>query len=332
MHQQVPDIQAQYGQMPSEQAQFGQMPSEQLQYGQMPSEQAQYGQMPAQEQFDMQMFQHMPEMQGIPVHFDQFEQQFAPPPQAEDVRPDDGSEECLEKQQTNPMHAGMSVLENGRVYCAQAADSRWWDVTIQHRNCDGSYAVKVKDDASTEWPVAQRAYFLDKPCNEFYREALKAEGLSEEEIRSTLESQGFTVEDHAEPEQQHAEPEQQHAEQEQQHAEQEQQDVEPQQQYAEPQQQYAEPQQQYAEPQQQYAEPQRQYAAPQQQHVDVPAQQQQQQQQQQYMQEVVHEQPAAEDQSRWPTKTKKKMPMKVVAAAAMAGAVPLFYGLSGSST
>merc|ERR1719329_1014257 len=243
------------------------------------------------------MYQHMPEMQGIPVHFDQFEQQFAPPPQAEDVRPDDGSEECLEKQQTNPMHAGMSVLENGRVYCAQAADSRWWDVTIQHRNCDGSYAVKVKDDASTEWPVAQRAYFLDKPCNEFYREALKAEGLSEEEIRSTLESQGFTVEEHAEPQQQ-----------------------------------YAEPQQQYAEPQQQYAEPQRQYAAPQQQHVDVPAQQQQQQQQQQYMQEVVHEQPAAEDQSRWPTKTKKKMPMKVVAAAAMAGAVPLFYGLSGSST
>merc|ERR1711865_980051 len=125
-----------------------------------------------------------------------------------------------------------------------------------------------------------------KPCNEFYTDALRSEGLSDEEIKSTLESQGFPVgEQRGDVQQESA----QH------------------------------------EPVEQ-----------QQQHVqdDMPLQQEQ--QYHQSMHEVAHEeQPEKREddqkdgQSRWPAK--KKMPMKVVAAAAMAGAVPLFYGLSGSN-
>ena len=76
----------------------------------------------------------------------------------------------------------MTPLTVGSVYCSQAADQRWWDVTVKEMNCDGSYAVVVNDDVKTEWPMAQRAYFLDKSCDKFYRDALTEEGLSPEEI------------------------------------------------------------------------------------------------------------------------------------------------------
>jgi len=170
---------------------------------QMPDVQTMYQQMP-QMQFpplgDIQPgfpgtfdFQGMP---GMPVHqvmpdFQMPDFQQMAPPAPEPVRPDDGSEHCQQKQAENPLHINMAPLTVGSVYCSQAADQRWWDVTVKEMNCDGSYAVVVKDDVGTEWPMAQRAYFLDKSCDEFYRDALTEEGLSAEEIEFSLQQEGM---------------------------------------------------------------------------------------------------------------------------------------------
>jgi len=172
---------------------------------------------------------------------------------------DDGSAACQAKQSENPFHQGMSKLAVGGVYCGQAADSRWWDVTVQTQNCDGSYSVVVKDEVATTWPVAQRAYFLDMACDEFYREALRAEGLSEQEIANALPSQSHS--------------------------------------------------QNHADGLTYFAGD----TTPQQQPQPV---------------EITPVTPPKT--SRWPTASDKKMPWKVVAGAAAAGAVPVIYGLTGS--
>jgi hypothetical protein len=231
-YQPLPDMQMMY-----------QMPDTQMLYQQMPS--TEFPGMPP-VMLELQVPPVMPELPVLP-------ELQVPQRQAVEVKPDDGSEECRALQASNPLHTGMSPLEEGRMYCSQAADSRWWDVVVKTRNCDGSYAVVVKDDVGTEWPVAQRAYFLDKPCNDFYREVLMEEGLSEEEIRVTLQSQGFKEEEIREVQ-------------------------------------------------------------------EVPV-------------ETSANKPQTEDKqqtrSRWPV-SDKRTPLKVVAAAAAAGAVPLVYGLSGS--
>lgn len=220
----------------------------------------QYQQMP-----DMQMMHQTPPVMGMPEMPVMQEMPEMPGMAAAAPKRDDGSEACQAQQAANPLHAGMSVLEEGRTYCSQAADSRWWDVVVKSRNCDGSYSVTVKDDVGTEWPVAQRAYFLDKPCNDFYREVLLEEGLSEEEIRVTLQQQGFKAEDSTACDHNPTE------------------NVEVQQETP------SAPAPPPPEDGQGASEP---------------------------------------KQSRW--SVGRKMPMKVVAAAAAAGAVPLVYGLSGS--
>lgn len=192
---------------------------------------------------------------------------------------DDGSAVCQAQQAANPLHAGMSPLEEGRTYCSQAADSRWWDVVVKSRNCDGSYTVIVKDDVGTEWPVAQRAYFLDKPCNDFYREVLLEEGLSEEEIRVTLQNQGFKDEDHNPVDHNTME-------------------------------------QAYPTTVDQVQQAQHTPALEEKPSAPAPPPPQD------------GHGASEQKQSRWPVD--RKMPMKVVAAAAAAGAVPLVYGLSGS--
>lgn len=229
--------------------QYQPAPDMQMMYQQVPDMQMMYGSMPSTE---------------LPVTAD-----LQTPPQAKPpVKPDDGSEECQMQQAANPLHTGMSVLELGRVYCSQAADSRWWDVVVKSRNCDGSYAVVVKDDVGTEWPVTQRAYFLDKPCNDFYRDVLKEEGLSDEEIRATLHSQGFKEDGQQQEVLDHS-------------------------------------------------------TSGQEPHTATP------------MQEVFQDKGKPVDTekqksgSRWPV-SEKKFPVKVIAAAAAAGAVPLVYTLSGS--
>jgi len=179
--------------------------------------------------------------------------------------PDDGSAACQAKQSENLFHQGMSKLAVGGVYCGQAADSRWWDVTVQRQNCDGSYSVVVKDEVATAWPVAQRAYFLDMACDEFYRDALRAEGLSEQEIADALGSQVHSQNE-------------------------------------------ADGLTYFASD----ATPQYQYQP---QPVSRPV-------------EITPVTPPKT--SRWPTASDKKMPWKVVAGAAAAGAVPVIYGLTGS--
>lgn len=250
---QLPD--RQYQPLPDMQMMY-QVPDTQMLYQQMPS--TEFPGMPP-VMLELQVPPVMPELPVLP-------ELQVPHRQAVEVKPDDGSEDCRALQASNPLHTGMSPLEEGRMYFSQAADSRWWDVVVKSRNCDGSYAVVVKDDVGTEWPVAQRAYFLDKPCNDFYREVLLEEGLSEEEIRVTLQNQGFKEEfDQNTVVQEPATP-----------------PVEP--------------------------------ATP-------PVETQ------------TENKPQTEDKkqtrSRWPV-SDKRTPLKVVAAAAAAGAVPLVYGLSGS--
>jgi len=233
---------------------------------------------------DMQTMHQVPDMQYQPLPDMQFPStmpellvmQESPSLTAAEARPDDGSAGCKAQQAANPLHSGMSVLEEGRTYCSQAADSRWWDVIVKSRNCDGSYTVNVKDDVGTEWPVAQRAYFLDKPCNDFYREVLLEEGLSEEEIRITLQNQGFKEDDHN-PIIHEEQPPPPIANEEQ------------------------------PQPASLSKDPVPEQAPPSPPPTDD----------------------SQQKQSRWPV-SDRKMPMKVVAAAAAAGAVPLVYGLSGS--
>jgi len=192
----MPDAQM-YQQMPDAQM-YQQMPDAQM-YQQMPDAQM-YQQMP-----EMQMYQQMPEMQmmyqqpGMEIPYQTmpgmeipFLASLASP------EPDDGSEGCKAKQASNPLHSNMAPLTIGNVYCSQAADSRWWDVTVKAMNCDGSYSVEVKDEVGTKWPVSQRAYFLEKSCDDFYREALTDEGLSPEEIEASLQKEGFHLGDSAE--------------------------------------------------------------------------------------------------------------------------------------
>jgi len=185
---QMPDVQTMYQQMPDTQIPYQQMPDMQMQFPPLGNTQPGF---PG--TFD---FQGMP---GMPVHqvmpefqLPDFQQMPPPVPEApEPVRPDDGSESCQQKQAENPLHINMTPLTVGSVYCSQAADQRWWDVTVKEMNCDGSYAVVVNDDVKTEWPMAQRAYFLDKSCDKFYRDALTEEGLSPEEIEFSLQQEGM---------------------------------------------------------------------------------------------------------------------------------------------
>jgi len=233
--------------IPLPQMQYQPLPDMQMMYQQVPDMQMLYETMPSTE-FPLQPeLPLMADLQAPPV-----------------TKPDDGSEECQAQQAANLLHTGMSVLEQGGVYCAQAADSRWWDVVVKSRNCDGSYAVAVKDDVSTEWSVAQRAYFLDKPCNDFYRDVLMEEGLSEEEIKASLHDQGFKEDGQSEDQSSAGHETVTHTE---------------------------------------------------------------------FIEEVISVDTVIMDtqktESRWPV-SEKKFPVKVIAAAAAAGAVPLVYTLSGS--
>lgn len=273
---QMPGVQ--YQPLPDLQLQAQPPPDLQLQ-AQMPG--VQYQPLP-----DIQMSQQVPDTQMLYQQMPQLQVQ----PQVPD--PDDGSEMCKQKMEANPLHTGMPPLEVDGVYCAQAADSRWWDVVVTRRNCDGSYAVRVKDDLNTEWPVAQRAYFLDKPCNDFYRQVLLEEGLSEEEIRVTLQNQGFHEQEVQQPP----------------------------------------PQEQVQEQVQEQGQEQWQDQVLEQEQIPSAAVEWQEQMVETPIGETVQTDgvQAEATQSRWPVRDKRKMSLKVVAAAAAAGAVPLVYGLSGS--
>lgn len=85
------------------------------------------------------------------------------------------SECCQVEQADNPLAQG-SKLNVGGIYCAQAADTNWWNVVVIEQHCDGSYHVVVQDEVKTVWPKIQRALMLDVSCQAFYNEAAVAMG------------------------------------------------------------------------------------------------------------------------------------------------------------
>jgi len=89
-------------------------------------------------------------------------------------------ESCQAQQAKNIEETGLPELNIGQVHCAQAGDGRWWDITILHHGCDGTYAAQVKDEALTFWPIVHRSLILDEPCTVYEALAKKIAGESED--------------------------------------------------------------------------------------------------------------------------------------------------------
>jgi len=89
---------------------------------------------------------------------------------------------CQAEQMRHYEESGLPALNIGQVHCAQAGDGRWWDITILHHGCDGTYAAQVKDEALTFWPIVHRSLVLDESCKIYEAMAmeLQAEKLAEQ--------------------------------------------------------------------------------------------------------------------------------------------------------